>query len=317
MVIFTQKKLNVYTASQSYTRQPSVITIGTFDGVHMGHQKIIKRLQKAAETKGLQSVVLTFFPHPRMVLQGKNNLKLLNTIDERCEILAKTGLQHLVIEPFTNTFANLSAQAYVKQILVDNLNAKHIIIGYDHRFGKNRSANIEDLKRFGKKYNFEVEEISAQDIEDVTVSSTKIRQALEQGDITTANNYLAAPYFLTGTVVKGNRIGTDLGFPTANINIAEAYKLIPKQGVYVVEASIDNNTFYGMMNIGVNPTVNGKKQTIEVHLFNFNKDIYKQPIKVAFLTRLRDEFKFNSVSSLQAQLKKDQENALRFITNLK
>ncbi|WP_283636395.1 bifunctional riboflavin kinase/FAD synthetase [Aquaticitalea lipolytica] len=291
----------------------TIVTIGTFDGVHIGHQKIIKRLVDIAHKKHLNSVVLTFFPHPRMVLQNNNDIKLLNTIEERETILSDLGLDYLVVKTFTKEFANLSAEEFVKNILVDKLNAKHIIIGYDHRFGKGRSANIDDLKSFGKQYNFEVEEISVQDIEDVSVSSTKIRNALNDGDILTANTYLGYNFYITGKVVKGKGLGRKIGFPTANIEIAEDYKLIPKNGVYVIKTSIENKLVYGMMNIGMNPTVNGTKKTIEAHFFNFNNDIYNQTLKIEFVARLRDEQKFESVELLKKQLKLDEKNAKVFI----
>ena len=291
----------------------TIVTIGTFDGVHIGHQKIIKRLVDIAHKKHLNSVVLTFFPHPRMVLQNNNDIKLLNTIEERETILSDLGLDYLVVKTFTKEFANLSAEEFVKNILVDKLNAKHIIIGYDHRFGKGRSANIDDLKSFGKQYNFEVEEISVQDIEDVSVSSTKIRNALNDGEVITANTYLGYDFYITGKVAKGKGLGRKIGFPTANIEIAEDYKLIPKNGVYVIKTSIENKLVYGMMNIGMNPTVNGTKKTIEAHFFNFNNDIYNQTLKIEFVARLRDEQKFESVELLKKQLKLDEKNAKVFI----
>ncbi len=305
--------MKLYNSQNTYSKNPSVITIGTFDGVHIGHQKIIERLVNVGQNKNLESVVLTFFPHPRMVLQKDANIKLLNTIDERKELLSKLNLEALLIKTFNLEFANLSARDYVKTILVDELNAKHIIIGYDHHFGKNRSANIEDLKVFGKEFGFEVEEISAQDIKDVAVSSTKIRNAISIGDIATANSYLGAPFFLTGIVVKGKGLGKQIQFPTANIHVKEDYKLIPKNGVYVVSANIDNAKIYGMMNIGTNPTVNGTKQSIEVHFFDINKDLYDKKLKVKILNRLRDEHKFKSIALLQEQLKIDQKEALKFI----
>lgn len=307
--------MKLYNSQNIYSKNPSVITIGTFDGVHIGHQKIIERLVKVGQHKKLESVVLTFFPHPRMVLQKEANIKLLNTIDERKELLSNLNLEALIVKTFNKEFANLSARDYVKHILIDELNAKHIIIGYDHHFGKNRSANIDDLKTFGREFGFEVEEISAQDIKDVAVSSTKIRNAISEGDIKTANSYLGAPYFITGTVIKGKGLGKQIQFPTANIHINEDYKLIPKNGVYVVSAVIDNSTVYGMMNIGTNPTVNGTKQSIEVHFFNIDKDLYNNTLKVNILNRLRNEHKFESVSLLQDQLKLDQQHALKFISN--
>ncbi|WP_456438601.1 bifunctional riboflavin kinase/FAD synthetase [Psychroserpens sp.] len=305
----------LYDNQKPYFKKPSVITIGTFDGVHIGHQKIIERLVKVGQNKNLESAVLTFFPHPRMVLQKESNIKLLNTIDERKELFSKLGLEALVIKKFNKEFANLSARDYVKNILVDELNAKHIIIGYDHYFGKNRSANIDDLNIFGKEFGFEVEEISAQDIKDVAVSSTKIRNAVSDGDFQTANSYLGSPYFITGTIIKGKGLGKQIQFPTANIQIKEDYKLIPKNGVYIVNSIIDNIIVHGMMNIGTNPTFNGTKQSIEVHFFNLDKNLYNNTLKVNIINRLRDEHKFESVALLKEQLKLDQEQSLKFIND--
>jgi riboflavin kinase/FMN adenylyltransferase len=296
---------------ENYTK--SVVTIGTFDGIHIGHQKIIRKLTKTAKEHNLQSVVLTFFPHPRMVLQKNANIQLLNTIEERKQLLYNFGVDDIHIQEFTKEFSELSAEDFVKTLLVDRLNAKHIIIGYDHQFGKNRSANIDDLKIFGKQFSFEVEEISVQDIDDVAVSSTKIRNALNIGDIKTANSYLGYSYFLTGNVIKGKGLGRQIDFPTANISIEETYKLIPKQGVYVVKTTIENKTIFGMMNIGINPTVNGKEQSIEVHLFDFNADIYGAKLKVELLHRLRNEYHFESVNDLKNQLHQDKQDALNLI----
>jgi len=252
-----------------------------------------------------------------MVLQKDANIKLLNTIKEKETILKQTGLSEFIVNEFTEDFSRLTAEDFVKHILVNQLNAKHIIIGYDHRFGRNRSANIEDLKRFGNTYNFTVEEISAQDINDVAVSSTKIRQALLNGNIKTANTYLNYNYFFTGTVVKGKGLGNTLNFPTANISVVENYKLIPKNGVYIVKSLIDNTVVYGMMNIGINPTVNGKTKSIEVHFFNFNNDLYSKEITIEILDRIRDEQKFNSLEDLQQQLKIDKKQSLDYFLNVK
>lgn len=296
-------------------KEETVVTIGTFDGVHIGHQKIIKRLIKTGEQFGLKSVILTFFPHPRMVLQKDSNIKLINTIEERHRILNDLGLDYLLIKEFTQEFSRLSAEDFVKQILVDKLHARKVIIGYDHRFGRNRNADINDLKKFGEAYGFEVEEISAQDIDDVSVSSTKIRTALQEGDIAKANAYLGYSFMLTGVVAKGKGLGRQLNYPTANIQIAEDYKLIPKQGAYIVSSKIDGNTFFGMMNIGTNPTVNGRQQTIEVHFFDFDADIYGETIQIDLLQRIRDEQKFESVEALKTQLSLDKQTALHFISN--
>ncbi|WP_396602425.1 bifunctional riboflavin kinase/FAD synthetase [Algibacter sp. R77976] len=297
------------------SNEPTVVTIGTFDGVHIGHQKIIKRIINTGKIEGLQSVILTFFPHPRMVLQKDSSIKLINTINERHDILDDLGLDYLLIKEFTKEFSRLSAEEFVKNILVEKLNAKKVIIGYDHRFGRNRNADINDLKVFGETFGFEVEEISVQDINDVAVSSTKIRTALNEGEIEKVNAYLGYHFMLTGKVTKGRGLGNKLGFPTANIKIEEDYKLIPKQGSYIVNAMINDKLVYGMMNIGMNPTVNGDKQTIEVHFLDFNEDIYGKTLKIELLHRIRDEEKFESVEALKLQLAKDKNTALAYISN--
>ncbi|WP_452224041.1 bifunctional riboflavin kinase/FAD synthetase [Lacinutrix chionoecetis] len=291
----------------------TVVTIGTFDGVHIGHQKIIERLIEVGKQKKLKPTILTFFPHPRMVLQKDADIKLINTIDEKEAIMHQFGLENLIVKKFTKEFSRVTAEDFVKTILVNQLNAKHVIIGYDHHFGRNRSANIQDLKTFGKYYGFHVEAISAQDIDDVAVSSTKIRAALLEGDIETANSYLGYAFFITGTVVKGKGLGRTINFPTANIEISESYKLIPKQGVYVVKCIIESKNVFGMMNIGTNPTVNGSTQTIEVHFFNFEGSLYDKTLKIELITRLRDEEKYDSVETLKKQLVIDQNNALAYI----
>ncbi len=302
------KNIDTYKSSQS-----TVVTIGTFDGVHIGHQKIIKHLINTGKEESLDSVILTFFPHPRMVLQKDSNIKLINTIDERSQILKDLGLDYLLIKSFTKDFSRLSAEDFVKELLVDKLHAKKVIIGYDHRFGRNRNADINDLKTYGNLYGFDVEEISVQDIDDVAVSSTKIRKALREGDVVKANSFLGYHFMLTGTVVKGKALGRQIDYPTANILIEENYKLIPKQGAYIVSSKIDGLLVYGMMNIGVNPTVNGEKETVEVHFLNYSKDIYGKKIQINLLERLRDEKKFESVEALKSQLAKDKETTLEYI----
>ncbi len=292
----------------------TAVTIGTFDGVHIGHGKILERLINSAKNSGLKSAVLTFFPHPRMVLQKDTDIKLLNTIDEKVQILDAIGLDYLIIHPFTKDFSRLSATEFVRDILVNSLRTKKIIIGYDHRFGRNRNANIQDLIAFGNTLDFDVEEIPAQEIDDVSVSSTKIRNALIKGDIETANNYLHYPYMLTGTIKKGKGLGKQFGFPTANLHIAEEYKLIPKNGVYVVKSKLDEKEHFGMMNIGYNPTVSGTEQSIEVNFFEFEGNLYNKKIQVNLLHRIRDEHKFNSVQELQEQLKKDKITSLTLIS---
>jgi len=306
-------KRNLFDKDEDYH---TVVTIGTFDGVHVGHRKIIDKLVTIAKANKLRSTILTFFPHPRMVLQQATDLKLLNTLDEKIAILEKSGLDQLIIHPFTKEFSRLSAEQYVKEVLVDHINAKRVIIGYDHRFGRNRTATIEDLKSFGEKYGFEVEQISAEEVDEVSVSSTKIRKALEEGDIETANAFLGYAYMLSGVVTRGRGIGRDLGFATANIHIEQQYKLIPKEGVYVVRTHYKGRLLYGMMNIGFNPTVQGRKRTIEVHLFDFNEDLYGEDLSVELLERLRDEQKFDSIEGLKLQLKNDKIASLAHIEKL-
>jgi len=298
------------------TTKKTILTLGTFDGVHIGHKKILERITQNTENGKYESLVLTFFPHPRMVLQEKSEIKLLNTISEKTKLLEQTGIENLVIHPFNESFSRLTAEEFVHTILVDQFHIHKIIIGHDHRFGRNRTANIDDLIAFGKEYGFEVEQISAQEIQDVSVSSTKIRKALDEGNIALANDYLGYSYFLTGEVVKGKQLGRTIGFPTANINIEEEYKKIPKNGVYIVRTFINEKEVFGMMNIGFNPTVNGEKKTIEVNLFDFDSDIYGHKIEVSLLEYLREEQKFGSVELLKEQLNQDKKTALAFIDRL-
>ncbi|MDT0651152.1 bifunctional riboflavin kinase/FAD synthetase [Autumnicola edwardsiae] len=288
------------------SERQTTVTIGTFDGVHAGHQKIIERLVNTAKANNLESAILTFFPHPRMVLQKESGLKLINTIAERKQILETTGVDHLIVHPFTHQFSRLSALEFVRDILVNRLKAKKVIIGYDHRFGRNRTADIQNLREFGEQFGFEVEEISKQEVEAVAVSSTKIRNALYEGRVEKANNYLQHPFTLTGDIVKGRGLGKDFGFPTANLQIKEDYKLIPKNGVYVVKSRIDGKTYFGMMNIGTNPTVGGEDQTIETYFFDLEQDLYDKRLQIELLVRIRDEKKFDSVEALKIAMKQDQ-----------
>jgi len=292
------------------------VTIGTFDGVHLGHRKIIDRLLASAQSNDLESVVLTFFPHPRMVLQKDTGIKLINSIDERIALLEACGLDHLIIHPFTQEFSRLTAEEFVKDILVDQLKARKVIIGYDHRFGRNRNANIDDLKAFGEHYDFEVEEISKQDVDDVAVSSTKVRKALDEGNITLANEYLGYPFMLNGIVSRGKGLGKKFNYPTANLKIEEDYKLIPAKGVYVVQATLANERVYGMMSIGTNPTVGGSDLTIETFFFDFDANLYDQHLQIELLTRIRDEKKFNSVDELIAAMQADEKFSRDFIQKL-
>lgn len=305
--------MRVFKKANTYDKKPSVVTIGTFDGVHIGHKAILKRLIATAKKENLESVLLTFYPHPRNIVQSAGNLKLINTIEEKQKLLQKAGLDSLVIHPFTKEFSRLSAEEYVEKILVNQLNAKKIIIGYDHRFGKNRTADIEDLKAFGKEMGFEVEEISAQEQNEVAVSSTKIRQALEDGNIKTANTYLGYPYFMTGTVQKGKEIGRQLNYPTANLHIDESVKLIPKIGVYITQTQIDGQKYYGITSIGTNPTVGGETKTIETHVLDFEGDLYDKTLVLEFIEFVRDEEKFDSLESLKEAIEADENFARNYL----
>ena len=295
------------------TQQPTVLTIGTFDGVHLGHQKIVERVVTTARQEGLLATVFTFFPHPRMVVQHDKGLKLIHTLEEKKQLLQQLGVDLLVVQPFNEAFAQLTAEEFVSTILVEHLNVKKVIIGYDHRFGRNRTANIDDMRLFGKKYGFAVEEISVQEVDEVSVSSTKIREALNKGDVTTAEHYLGTPYSLTGRVVHGLKLGRTLGYPTANIQVTEEYKLIPKDGVYAVYSYIDGRKVYGMMSIGKNPTIEGKGASIEVYFFEFNGDLYDQKLTIEFVQYLREEQKFATIDLLKKQLQDDETAARKAI----
>ena len=303
----------VQNTSNFSDKEKTYVTIGTFDGVHFGHQKIIEKLIDEAKKAGKKSVVLTFFPHPRMVLQKDVSLELINTIEERATLLEKTGLDYLIIHPFSKEFSRMTALEFVRDILVNQLNISKLIIGYDHHFGKNREGNITQLTEYSHLYDFKVEEIPAQDIDDVSVSSTKIRRALATGNLKTANNFLGYNFMLNGNVVNGKKLGGKIGYPTANIDIKESYKLIPKTGVYIVKSAIDEKTIFGMMNIGNRPTVNGNHQTIEVHFFDFNQNLYDRNLTIELIYFLRDEEKFDSVEILIQQLKKDEKTARDYI----
>ena len=295
------------------TQQPTVLTIGTFDGVHLGHQKIVERVVTTARQEGLLATVFTFFPHPRMVVQHDKGLKLIHTLEEKKQLLQQLGVDLLVVQPFNEAFAQLTAEEFVSTILVQRLNVKKVIIGYDHRFGRNRTANIDDMRLFGEKYGFAVEEISVQEVDEVSVSSTKIREALNKGDVTTAEHYLGTPYSLTGTVVHGLKLGRTLGYPTANIQVTEDYKLIPKDGVYAVYSYIGSRKVYGMMSIGKNPTIEGKGASIEVYFFDFNGNLYDQKLTIEFVQYLREEQKFATIDLLKKQLQDDETAARKAI----
>jgi len=292
----------------------AVVTIGTFDGVHIGHQQIIARLKESAAELDGETVILTFFPHPRMILHPEDqNLKLITTIQEKTTLLENLGVDHLIITPFTRDFSNLSADEYIKQILVEKIGIRKIIIGYDHRFGKNREGSVADLNRLASVYHFEVEVIPEQDIREVAVSSTKIREAVLSGNVATAQEFLGHPFSLNGKVIRGDQIGRKMGYPTANLFVEEPYKLIPSDGIYAVNVLVKGETFGGMAYIGHRPTVNGMSRNIEVNIFGFDQEIYGQKIQLEFLAYIRGDQKFNSLEELQAQLGKDQEAALTIL----
>jgi len=295
--------------------KPCVATIGTFDGVHLGHQKLLQQLNKAKQTLGLQTVVLTFDPHPRKVLfPEQTDLKLLSLTNEKLDLLKNYGVDVSVVYPFNKAFAGLEAEQYVSDILIKMLNVKHLIIGYDHKFGKNREGNFNLLKQLSLKYNFTVEEISAKDIDNITISSSKIRKAIEFGDVELAKNYLGHYYFTKALVIKGKQLGSKIGFPTANLKVMDTDKLIPNIGVYFVSVEIETKIYYGMMNIGTNPTVESTldiKQ--EVNIFDFEGDLYNQTIKINFIKRLRNEIKFDNLEQLILQIKNDKQMCLNLM----
>lgn len=309
--------LKIFNSIKSFNAiKPTIVTIGTFDGVHLGHQKIVAQITKNADALNCESLVLTFFPHPRMVLQESTEMKQLNTLNEKIALLDNLGIDNLVVHPFDKEFSRLTAEEFVKKVLVDVFKIKKIIIGHDHRFGRNRTATINDLIQFGETYGFNVEQISAEEINEVSISSTKIRNALLEGNIELATNYLGYDYSLTGIIFKGKQLGRTIGYPTANITIEEDYKLIPNNGVYIAKSVLNGKTVFGMMNIGTRPTVDGTKQTIEINFFDFKQDLYEQKITISLLHRMRSEQKFESIDALKNQLGKDKKTALAFIENL-
>ena len=286
-------------------RQNLVLTIGTFDGVHLGHRAIIDRINQIAKNRGGESVLLTFFPHPRKVLYGDDSVELLNTIDEKAELLEKEGLDHLIIYPFTREFSRMNALEYVRDIIVNGIDAKVVVVGYDHHFGRNREGGMNELNEFAQLYGFEVEEISAKEIDDVKVSSTKIREAIKKGEIALANEFLTEGYSFEGIVVKGDELGRKIGYPTANLNV-NSDKILPEEGVFGVNLYIDQTPYKGMMNIGTRPTVNLKgEKRVEVNIFDFDQNIYGQMVRVEMIKKIRGEKKFDSLDELKAQIEKD------------
>ncbi len=299
--------MNIYHSISDFKHvERPIVTTGTFDGVHFGHRKIIQRLNEIAQQQDGESVLLTFYPHPRMVLfPNDHQLQLLNTLDEKIDLLKKAGINHLIIHPFTKAFSRTTSMHFVRDIIVNQLRTHKLVIGYDHHFGRNREGTFDHLKEFAPVYGFEVEEIPAQLLDDVSVSSTKIRSALLNGQVDIAYQFLGYYYCLSGKVVRGNEIGRSIDFPTANLLIDDTTKLIPKKGVYAVEVCVENKSFHGMMNIGTKPTLGDNSQTIEVHIFDFDKIIYDDQISIFLVGRLRDEVPFSNLNQLRNQLEKD------------
>jgi riboflavin kinase/FMN adenylyltransferase len=307
--------MKIYHGIDDFSRLDyAVVTSGTFDGVHVGHQKILNRLHEIASRNNGETVVITFWPHPRLVLHPEDDtLKLLNTFEEKAELLKEQGIQHLVRIPFTKEFSQYTSEEFIQKILVETIGTKKLVIGYDHRFGHNREGSFEQLKINAPRYGFEVEEIPRQDVDHVGVSSSKVRKALEEGDIDTASHFLARPYALTGRVVMGDKLGRLLGYPTANIEIDTKYKLIPADGIYAVTVLHEHTTYKGMLYIGNRPTVNGTKRNIEVNIFDFAKDIYGESLTLYFHKLIRGDAKFSDLEGLKVQLGIDKQDALRIL----
>ena len=291
----------------------SIVTIGTFDGVHIGHRKIITDMVAKGKKENLLTILLTFFPHPRMVLQKDSNIKMIDTINEKKNIFKKLGVEVLIIQPFTKDFSRMSAIKFTRDILVNSLKVSKLMIGYDHRFGRNREATVKTLKSFGLDYNFKVDEIPAQDIESISVSSTKVRNAIISGDFKLVNKFLSRPFNLSGKIIKGDELGRKIGYPTANLNIFEKYKLKPQNGVYLARTRLKKQTYFGMMNIGIRPTISAKNNQIETHLFNFNGNLYGHEMTLEILEKIRVEKKFESIEKLKIQLDIDKKHCQKLI----
>jgi len=310
--------MNIYHHIDEFSRlNNAVVTIGTFDGVHLGHRKIIAGLKELAETDGGETVLLTFFPHPRMILHPEDeSLKMITTIHEKAALMEQLDIEHLIITPFSRDFSNQGAEEYIRDVLVNKIGTKKIVIGYDHRFGKDRQGGLDELRRLGPVYGFEAIEIPEQDINEVAISSTRVRAALLNGDIELANTLLGYPFFITGTVIRGDQIGRQIGYPTANIVIEERYKLIPADGIYAVKVKIDGDIFNGMGYIGSRPTINGVSRNIEVNIFEFDQDIYNRQVQMEFHFFMRGDIKFSSLDALKDQLAKDKVEAQRLLGSL-
>lgn len=307
--------MKVYHHINSYQKvSKSIVTVGTFDGVHIGHQQILNLMKKKAKEINGETVLLTFYPHPRMILfPNDNSLKLINTIEERIELLDRFGLDNLIIQPFDEAFSRLSPTEYIRDILVNAIDTTDLVIGHDHRFGRNRAGNFELLSELSNVYGYHLTQLDAQQVDEVTVSSTKVRRAIGKGNIETALEFLNHEFSISGTVIVGKQLGRTIGFPTANIKINEPFKLIPPKGAYIVKAIIENVEYPAMLNIGNNPTVNNDQALrIEVHIINENFDLYNKPMKIHFLKRLRNEKAFGNVIALKNQLIEDKNNALNY-----
>jgi len=309
--------MQVHYGFESYKKiKNPIVTVGTFDGVHFGHQKIIQRLQKIAKKNNGETVLLTFDPHPRKILLNDQGLKLIHTINEKINILENLGLDHLVIYPFTLEFSKFSAKRYIDELLIQKLGTHTLVIGYDHHFGNDREGNIDLLKKYEKSNPFYLEEIKAHEIEEIKISSTKVRNAIKKGNIHLVNDYCGHFYEFSGEVIHGNGIGKTIGTPTANIKLNSNEKIIPLDGVYAVICQIKDANYKGIMNIGFKPTVDeGKKRTVEIHLFDYEKDIYGQDLRTKVIERIRDEVKFNSLKELKSQILKDNEKAKIVLEN--
>jgi len=309
--------MNIYNNINEFKRlDNAVVTIGTFDGVHTGHRKIISDLKSLAAETGGETVVLTFFPHPRMILHPEDDsIKMLTTMDEKAEMLEELGVDHLIITPFSRDFSNQTAEEYIRDILVDKIGTKKIVIGYDHRFGKDRQGGLADLQRLGPVYGFDVVEIPEQDIYEVAISSTRVREALLNGAIELAHTFLSYPFFITGKVIRGDQLGRTIGYPTANIVIEEKYKLIPLDGIFAVKVITGDGTYKGMAYIGTRPTVNGVTRNIEVNIFDFDKEIYNEQIRMEFYNFVRDDMKFDSLEALKEQIGKDKKDVLALLVD--
>jgi riboflavin kinase / FMN adenylyltransferase len=302
-----------YSADDLPVFSKAVVTIGTFDGVHLGHQEILEQLQQEAARIGGQTVIITFHPHPRKVVANSQPIYLINTIEEKIELLGKKGIDHLVVVPFTAEFSQQSPEDYVEQFLVKKFHPHTIIIGYDHRFGQGRKGDYKLLEALSPKFGFQLLEIPAHVINESTVSSTRIREAILKGDVTAANGLLGYDFFFEGKVIDGRKLGRELGYPTANLDIGNEEKLVPGNGIYVVEVALDGAVFGGMMSIGVRPTIGITERTIEVNIFDFDKDIYGSLLRVYVKKYLREEMKFNNLEELKAQLAVDKEDSLEFL----